>query len=319
MNLCAGARRHDARQRVRPAASRTSRLPGAPRRRCGPGCGARGLRRHRVHRRTPLGGGHPRGTPPGLVVEVRSLLARGAPFVYATTTASTGGPCEGAGRALRADSQRVDSWSRFAAPLPPGAALVAPPTTARSTSDPPPRCSRPSDDASPCLVGRGASLAHTAPEATDDVAEAAREKFADVALGAHPRTLIDEHWLGASRCPTSPTASVTVALVPFEPPRSSTPPTRRTRWRPPRLVTPPRCSVPLLTFAVSEDARRVSQRPFRVASSDGDHAERRRICPLPPQRPAGVTWSALPGQGRRRSFGEEGDTSTVRRSKSPPR
>ena len=198
---------------------------------------------------------HPWHTASGLVVEVRSLLAEGAPFVYAYYDGiDKVAHAKGLGAHYEAELAAVDQLvGDLAGALPPGAALVV-------TADHGQVDVGPSTEVLPAEVMDGVTLLsgegrfrwlHTAPEATDDVAEAAREKFADVAWVRTREQLIDEHWLGGEPVPDVADRLGDVALVPFEATAFLDPADTGELRLAARhgSLTPAEMFVPLLTFA----------------------------------------------------------------------
>jgi hypothetical protein len=160
-------------------------------------------------------------TPAGLVTGVRTLLAGGAPFVYAyyegiDKVAHARGLDQYYDDELRAVDRLVGD---VRAALPPGAALVV--TADHGQVE----VGASVEVLSPELMGAVSLLSgegrfrwlHTAPGAADDVAAVAQSQYGDIAWVRTKEQLIAEGWLGGVPSAAVAARMGDVALVPFTP------------------------------------------------------------------------------------------------------
>lgn len=160
-------------------------------------------------------------TPAGIAVEVRQLLERGEPFVYAYYDGvdRTAHAC-GLGEHYEAELRAVDRLvADVLEVLPPGAALVV---TADHGQVEVGGSVQVFDselmDGVRMLSGEGRfRWLHARPGATDDVAEAARARFGHLAWVRTVDEIIADGWLGGTPRPAVMDRLGDVALVPYEP------------------------------------------------------------------------------------------------------
>jgi predicted AlkP superfamily pyrophosphatase or phosphodiesterase len=168
--------------------------------------------------RSELHGWH---VPSSIPLEVRRLLGRGDPFVYAYYDAlDRVAHATGLGEHYRHELLAADRLvADVLEVLPPGAALVV--TADHGQVDVGPRVEVLEGDLMEPVVlmsgeGRFRWL-HVRPGAAQDVAQAAEDTYGDLAWVRTRDQVIEEQWLGGEPVPAVMDRLGDVALVPFEP------------------------------------------------------------------------------------------------------